>query len=220
MSLNRIKSASLTAGLIAFAGPALAHLPLAGAPMETFTQGALSGIGHPVLGFDHLFFVVLVGIAALYTARPLATPLAYIGAMLLGTLAMAFGLALPMIEPMIIASLIILGFVVLSGTAISAPMAIGLFAVAGLFHGSAFGESIALQEAGMGAQVLLGYLLGLGLVQYGIAISAGKLLQRVSVASAASAVAPRLTGAALAGVGVFLAFEALEGAAFSALGLS
>ena len=28
--------------------PALAHHPLAGQPMTTFTEGMLSGIGHPV----------------------------------------------------------------------------------------------------------------------------------------------------------------------------
>ena len=50
-----------TAALALTATPALAHHPLAGAPMETFTHGMLSGIGHPILGFDHLFFIIAVG---------------------------------------------------------------------------------------------------------------------------------------------------------------
>ena len=50
--------------------------------MVTFGDGLLSGIGHPILGFDHLFFVALVGVAALYTGRRFAAPAAYIGAML------------------------------------------------------------------------------------------------------------------------------------------
>lgn len=45
-------------------GPAFAHHPLNGAPMTTFADGLLSGVGHPVLGFDHLFFVIAVGVAA------------------------------------------------------------------------------------------------------------------------------------------------------------
>ena len=46
------------------ATPALAHHPLGGLPMETFRHGVLSGLGHPVLGFDHLFFVLAAGLAA------------------------------------------------------------------------------------------------------------------------------------------------------------
>ena len=57
---------------------ALAHHPLGGMPMETFAQGVLSGVGHPILGFDHLFFVALIGVAALYTGRALLSPFAYI----------------------------------------------------------------------------------------------------------------------------------------------
>ena len=67
-----------------FPSVALAHHPLGGMPMETFVHGALSGIGHPILGFDHLFFVALVGVSALYTANRLWSPFAFIGAMLVG----------------------------------------------------------------------------------------------------------------------------------------
>ena len=59
-----------------------AHHPLAGTPMETFAHGILSGVGHPLLGFDHLFFVLIMGIAAVFTARRYSTPFAYITAML------------------------------------------------------------------------------------------------------------------------------------------
>ena len=53
--------------LLSLTTPALAHHPLGGLPMDTFAHGLLSGIGHPMLGFDHLFFIALIGIAALYT---------------------------------------------------------------------------------------------------------------------------------------------------------
>jgi len=64
--------------LLVTTAPALAHHPLAGQPMETFSQGLLSGIGHPLLGFDHLFFVIAVGVAALYTGFARTAPAAYI----------------------------------------------------------------------------------------------------------------------------------------------
>ena len=78
--------------------PAFAHHPLGGMPMETLTDGLLSGVGHLLLGFDHLFFVIAVGILALYTSRAQLAAAAYIGAMLLGCLLMSFGVGLPVKE--------------------------------------------------------------------------------------------------------------------------
>ena len=214
-----MKKFALTLAALGLAAPAYAHHPLAGAPMETFVQGVLSGIGHPVLGFDHLFFIALVGIAALYTGQRKLAPLGFIGAMLAGTLLMSFGVALPAIEPMIILSLLVLGFVVASGRALGLAAAVSLFAIAGLFHGMAFGESIASQEAGMGLQVLFGYLIGLGATQYLIALAVGWAALEFWTATESTAMAARLSGAVVAGMGLFLGLEAVEGAAFAALGL-
>ena len=201
------------------AGPALAHHPLAGAQMETFAHGALSGVGHPLLGFDHLFFVLLVGIAALYTGNRFSAPLGFILGMLGGTVLMSNGFALPMIETMIVVSLILLGAVVASGRALGFGVAFAAFAVAGIFHGSAYGVSIASQEMAVGGSVMVGYLLGLGVTQYLISIAAGFAALKIWNASEATATAPRLAGAFVAGIGVFLAMEQIEGAAFAALGL-
>jgi len=41
-----------------FLAAPFAHLPLAGMPLQTFAHGILPGVGHPLLGFDHLFFVM------------------------------------------------------------------------------------------------------------------------------------------------------------------
>ncbi|MXU64144.1 HupE/UreJ family protein [Oceanomicrobium pacificus] len=203
--------------LLTFAGaslaatPALAHHPLGGMPMETFAHGLLSGVGHPVLGFDHLFFVALVGIAAVYTGHRRSAPAAYIAAMLLGCLAMSFGFGLPAKEAMIAVSLLALGGIVLSGRALTLTPALLIFAGFGLFHGSAFGDSIAGQEAAMGAPVLLGYLIGLGAVQYAIALGAGWCVERLLGATEAQAMNARLAGAVVAGVGLFLTLETIEG---------
>ena len=200
--------------------PAFAHHPLAGQEMSTFWHGLLSGIGHPLLGFDHLFFVALVGIAAVYTGRALAAPLAYVGATLVGCVLMTFGLALPAIEPAIALSLLILGYIVLSGRALGLAAAMALFALAGVFHGSAFGEAMASAEAGAAGVVLTGYLLGLGLLQYGICVLMGQVAVRVWKATESTAIHARLAGAVVAGVGLFLSLEVVEGLAFAALGVS
>jgi len=207
----------LTAALAVAATPALAHHPLGGLPMETFAHGLLSGAGHPVLGFDHLFFVALMGVAALFTARKYASPLAYIGAMLAGTLMISTGLTLPGIEFVVALSLLALGAVVLSGRALGMPAALVLFAGFGLFHGAAFGGSIAGQEGGVGGAVLIGYLIGLGAIQYGIALAAGWVAERLLGATEAAAVNARLAGAMVAGVGAFLVLEAVEGPVLGAV---
>ena len=204
--------------LLSMSTPALAHHPLGGLPMETFAHGVLSGIGHPILGFDHLFFIALVGIAALYTGRRFAAPGMYIAAMLVGTLAISLGLALPATEIIVGLSLLVLGGVVLSGRALGIGPAIILFGLFGLFHGAAFGGSIAAQEAGVGGAVLVGYLLGLGVVQYLVALAAGWFVGTALKATEATAVQARIAGAVVAGVGVFLTLENAEGLVFQAMG--
>ncbi|MEO0830110.1 MAG: HupE/UreJ family protein [Pseudomonadota bacterium] len=213
---------TMTLGLLASlaAGPALAHHPLAGMPMETFAHGLLSGIGHPVLGFDHLFFVALVGIAAIFTGRAFSAPAGYLGGMLVGCLAAMVGLALPLTEVIVGASLLVLGYIVLSGRALGFNAAIAIFAGFGLFHGQAFAGSIVGQEGGYSFAVGLGYLLGLIAVQYAIAIACGWLAKSVFQASEATAMSARLSGAVVAGMGLFLSLENAEGAVFAALGLS
>ena len=200
----------LAAALALTATPALAHHPLGGLPMDTFAQGLMSGVGHPVLGFDHLFFVAAMGIAAAFTSARLIAPAAYIVAMLAGCLLMVAGIAMPLAETVIVLSLLVAGGLVLSGRAISAPLVMTLFAVFGLFHGSAFGGSIAGQEGGMGAAVVAGYFIGLAAVQYAIALAAGWAVRKLGATDAAS-VNARLAGAMVAGVGVFLALEIVEG---------
>lgn len=208
--MKRFLTAAAAAATL-IATPALAHHPLGGLPMTTFAEGVLSGVGHPVLGFDHLFFVALTGIAAAYTGQALKAPLAYIGTMLLGCALMAAGVALPIAETVIVLSLVVLGFAVASGRALSTPVAIALFAGFGLFHGAAFGTSIAGQEGGVGGAVFAGYLLGLAAIQYGVAILAGFAMRRVLSAPDAASINARLAGAMVAGVGLFLSLEILEG---------
>lgn len=201
------------------ATPALAHHPLGGAPMETFAHGLLSGVGHPMLGFDHLFFILAVGAVALFTGRPLTAPLAFVAAMLAGVLLVVGGIELPLVEPVIAVSLLILGGLLARGRALSLAAACGLFAVLGVFHGWAFGESLAGVEGGAPLAVAGGYLIGLAATQWAIAVGFGWVVSKVWNAASAEAIPARLSGAVVAGVGAFLTLEVVEGAAFAAMGL-
>ncbi len=135
-----------------------------------------------------------------------------------GCLLMASGTGLPMKEAVIALSLLVVGGVVLSGRALGLVPAMVLFAGFGLFHGSAFGDSIASQEAALGAPVLVGYLLGLGVLQYAIAVGAGWVAKTLWQATESTAIQARLAGAVVAGVGLYLSMENLEGAVLGALG--
>jgi len=209
-----------SAAVIALFTPTLAfaHHSLGGMPMVTFADGLLSGVGHPLLGFDHLFFVALVGIAAIYTKQRFTSPMVYIVAMLFGCYAMSTGIGLPAKEVIIGLFLLTLGAVVLPDKALSLLPAIAIFAGFGLFHGSAFGDALASQEAGIGGQVLIGYLVGLSAIQYAIALGAGWLVAKVLGALTAQAIQARLAGAVVAGVGLFLTLENVEGIVFDLMG--
>lgn len=215
---TRIAALSVLA-LAMMSAPALAHHPLGGLPMTTFTHGVLSGVGHPMLGFDHLFFIIGVGVAAVYTGRAALAPLAYVAGMLAGVGLILNGVALPMVEPIIALSLLIIGGIVAAGRAMSLPLAGALFAALGLFHGWAFGEALTGQEGVAAAQVAAGYLLGLAMTQWALAVAAGFAVSKIWLAATAEAVPARLAGAAVAGAGALLVLEAVEGAAFAALGL-
>ena len=194
----------LSPALVFSAAPVVAHHPLAGLPMETGGQSLLSGVAHPLLGFDHLFFVLAVGVAAVLAGRRLGGPLVYVGAMLAGCGLALAGLSLPLAEAVIAASLLVLGGLILSGRALGPGAVPVLFAGFGLFHGAAFAEAIVGVEAAAPVTVQLGYLLGLGVVQYALALGAGV------VAAGARAERVRLAGAMVAGVGLFLCLEAVE----------
>ena len=135
--------AALT-GLAAAAVPsmAFAHHPMGGATPNTFMDGFLSGIGHPIIGIDHLAFIVLVGLAAVFLTRKYMAPLVFVGGTLAGCLLIANGTVLPYAELIITGSVILLGALVMSGRKIPTAVYLAIFAIAGIFHGGAYGEAI------------------------------------------------------------------------------
>ena len=194
--------------LLFAAAPAFAHHPLGGAVPATFAHGLLSGIGHPVIGIDHFAFVAAVGLAAAFMRNVWAPPLAAVAGMGAGCLLTVGAVALPMVEPVIALSALLLGGMVLLGRGLPAAAAALLFALAGLFHGAAYGEAV----IGAEPTPILAYLAGLAAVQMAIALGAAFLVRGVWKAGSAAALQPRLAGAVCAGIGLAFTVEALEGA--------
>ena len=198
----------LTAIAATAATPALAHHPLGGETPATMIHGFLSGIGHPMLGLDHLAFLVAAGIAGALMGRVALAAGAFVAATLVGTLLTFSGLALPGVEPIVAFSVLALG-VAAAASRLKVAVALPAMAAAGLFHGLAYGGAI----VGAEPTPLVAYLAGLAIWQTGIALLAGWLAAR-AVASG-NELAPRLTAAVAAGVGVTFLFEMAEGALFA-----
>ncbi|WLR93258.1 HupE/UreJ family protein [Shinella zoogloeoides] len=156
----------------AAASPAFAHL-------DPAAHGSLSaGFSHPLTGADHLLAMVAVGLwASLIGGRALwAVPAAFVAAMSAGFLAALGGLGLPLIEPAIAASVVVIGLLAL--VALQVPTAVGMAVVGffALFHGYAHGlelggaNGLGFMAGFVAATALLhgaGVALGLGISAVG-----------------------------------------------------
>jgi urease accessory protein len=155
------------AALAVQAGPALAHHVMDGSMPVTFVQGLLSGLGHPVIGLDHLAAVIAVGcLAAMHRAGP-ALAIGFVLAMMAGVAAHLGGAGVPGAEILVALTVLALG-AALWRREIAAATALALFAAAGLIHGYALGESI----YGAEPAPLVAYLIGLAVIQSAIALAA------------------------------------------------
>lgn len=91
-------------------GPAFAHHALGGRLPATGWEGFLSGLAHPVIGPDHLAFVVAIGLIAARQPWRYGIPLGFVLAGLVGT-----GIHLAGWDPLGLTELVIASSVVLFG---------------------------------------------------------------------------------------------------------
>ena len=174
--------------------PAEAHHVMGGRTPATLFEGFFSGLGHPVIGIDHLAFIVAVGLIAGLARLYIAMPAIFIAASALGVVLHIHGVDLPAAELTVAASVLLAGVLIARGATVHTASWFAVFVVAGIFHGYAYGELI----VGAEPAPLLAYLAGLVVVQAAIATAIAFLAHR----SGASALPPRLAGAAIAGFGL------------------
>lgn len=186
----------LVVGLTAFlaAAPAFAHHAMDGMTPNTFATGLISGLAHPVLGLDHLAFILAAGLLAASRSRGLQLPLAFVIASAVGSLLHLGGINLPAGEIMVAGSVLLLGLLLVLQSRIDDGLFAAILALAGLFHGYAFAESI----FGAEQTPLVSYLAGLAIMEY--AIAAGTVLVWRFLASRNAALLPQLSRVAGAGV--------------------
>ena len=160
--------------LLIFASKTLAHHDMGGQTPDNFLNGFLSGLAHPVIGLDHLAFVVASGLIAVGMEQGLLIPIAFAIATLIGTGIHLQGINLLFPEGIVALSVVIFGLILtlkkgLQNHSNLYTIALATLAmIAGIFHGYAYGESI------IGAQVaaLVAYLIGFTVIQLAIASGA------------------------------------------------
>ena len=192
ISTKNLQTLVLAATTAVSASPALAHLD----PVE---HGSLAaGFSHPLFGPDHILAMVAVGLWActLGGRAILAVPAAFVGTMMLGFVAAMLELPLPFVEPVILASVVVIGL--LSAVALRLPTgpAMALIGFFAFFHGHAHGGELGSAGA---MEFAVGFAIATALL-YGAGIGLGWLLGRSS-----GLTGTHIAGAATALAGLWLA---------------
>lgn len=144
----------LAAPAVLIAGPALAHAGHGDA------SGILHGLAHPLLGADHLLAMVAVGLWSGFVlpGRAWAGAAAFLSAMAAGAGLGWAGIGFPMVETVVLASVVVFGLLTLAsrrGQA-GAVTAASLAAIAAF--AAAHGHAHATDAAGSAAAYLAGFL--------------------------------------------------------------
>ncbi|MEI6330396.1 MAG: HupE/UreJ family protein [Pseudanabaena sp. ELA645] len=161
--------------LLVVASPASAHHAMGGGMPSNFFEGFLSGLAHPVIGVDHLAFIIAIGLVAALKPQGWLIPIAFVLSAMLGTGIHLLGVSLPVVELVVSASILLFGILLAIKHSPNILVMVALSAVAGLFHGYAYGEAI------FGAQTtaLVAYLCGFTVIQLVISGAAFFVGQKV-----------------------------------------
>ena len=156
----------------AFLAAALSSTPAAAHLLEGEAQGFLSGLRHPISGWDHILAMISVGLWGAQLGAPAIwlLPVTFPMVMAFGGFLGLVGVPFPSVEIGIAASAIVLGTAVLTQWRPPLPAAAAMVGVFALFHGHAHGAELPPGENGLlysigfvvatGALHLLGVAIG------------------------------------------------------------
>jgi len=209
---KRILTTISILALGALASPeALAHHPMGGTTPTTFWHGLLSGLGHPVLGLDHLAAVVAAGCIAATQRNAMTLAVSYVLLMLAGAAIHTMGVTVPGAEVLAALAVIALGALLIFPRTAAFGVALGLFAGAGAIHGYVLGEAI----VGAETAPFWAYFIGLAIVQSAIVAGIVWLARSLlaPIGDERTPVALRAAGAAAIVLGVWFLAQNIGGAA-------
>jgi urease accessory protein len=143
---------------------ALAHVGSDGGGHHNFLDSLSHAIAHPFGGADHLAAMLAVGawsaLAFGKSGKAWAAPAGFVALLIAGCLAGFAGLHVPAIEPMIAASVLVLGLLVMVQKKMAVGAAAGLAGVFAFFHGAAHGYELFEDSFGAAAGVIVGMAAG------------------------------------------------------------
>ncbi|WP_008309896.1 HupE/UreJ family protein [Leptolyngbya sp. PCC 6406] len=197
LSPKLIMGALAVIGSLLLCAPAMAHHPFGGEAPTNAIEGFLSGVGHPVIGLDHLAFIITVGLLAAIFNRGLLIPVAFVVTSLLGTVVHLLNVNLPAPEFFISASVLVFGLLLAMKNSLPSGIMIALAAAAGLFHGYAYGEAV----VGAGMPSLLAYLIGFSTIQMAISVGVYLTAKQLGASSDVKPLNLRFAGFTLMGIG-------------------
>jgi urease accessory protein len=167
--------ATLTVVLACRPQEAMAHHMLGGELPSSMLGGFLSGLAHPVLGPDHLAFILAIGILAAALVRGSTVPLVFLSASLAGCVLRLTSISVAGGEVAVAVSVIAAGVFLAVDRNLRRPLLVAGVALAGALHGYVYGESI----VGTERTPIVGYLLGLAVIQCAVAMAAFAVARRL-----------------------------------------
>jgi urease accessory protein len=185
------------------AEPAFAHHVMGGATPASFSQGLLSGLGHPIIGLDHLAAVIAVGCLAATQPKGALLVAGYVVATMIGAAAHLGEATVPNAEIFVALSVVALGLIVFRKTPLRRDVAFALFAAAGLLNGYALGESI----AGAERTPILAYFIGLAAIQTALALAVMFGVRMLTGRAQVQLQAMRVIGAFAVGAGAAILLQ-------------
>ena len=198
MPQNKVYSWLLILLVLAMPSSALAHI------QGGEVGGFVSGVHHPISGWDHMLAMVAVGLWGAQLGAPAVwlLPVTFPMVMALGGMMGLIGISLPGVEIGIALSGLVLGVMVLAEKRPPmwvAALIVGVFAI---FHGHAHGTELSAGESGL--LYSLGFVVATGCL-HGVGISIG-LIHRWTWGR----VILRVAGGTVAMGGTYFLFLALK----------
>lgn len=164
--------------------------------------GLAAGFSHPFGGLDHLLAMIAVGILGVQMGgrAAWALPAVFLVAMAAGGALGAIGLALPLVEPGIVGSVIVLGMVIAAGWRMPVAAAVPVVGAFAVFHGFAHGAEMAAGTSALAYGA--GFVLATGLLHLA---GAGLGIGMAHAGRRFAGLGMRAVGAATAFAGMLLA---------------
>ena len=204
--MTRLTQTGLGALLTMLATPALAHHPMGGETPTTLFAGLASGVGHPVIGLDHLAFVLAAGAAAALVGRALPLAMAFAAATVSGLAIHLAGLDLPLAELLVAGGAVLAGLLLVTRRTPGLAGWAAFFGVAGIAHAYAYAEAI----IGAEPTPIAAYALGLAVTQGAIVFAVAWGLRTLAgTGTPALARASQAVGGVSLAIGLGFALQAL-----------